>query len=217
MRIANFIPPVWLLVVGLCLSTVAGAAESSTPAMGVPKDLVVHLHAEINSLLEKAQAKDMPRIHGAIQIRLEEVVDFEAFARLALKRYFDRLSKKEMSQYLGSFRGLVQAAYLKRIKPGASHWIKARGEEFIGDRAKISVTVGSGGSEFDVDYLLRRGPDDTWRIYDIWIDDVSMARNYRSQFYRIYKSHGLDGDDGLIQHMERRQVEQRREQMNSLR
>ena len=63
-------------------------------------------------------------------------------------------------------------------------------------KAKLSTTVSSGDITADVDYKLHvpEGKSEWW-VYDIVIDEVSMMRNYRTQFAKIWKK---DGKEGLL-------------------
>jgi phospholipid transport system substrate-binding protein len=192
---------------------VQAQAEAEPADVESAKALIDRMHVQMDAFLSKANQANMPVVHSIVEKNLEKIFDLEAFASLALKRYYKKLKPKDQKDYIESFKGLVESTYLKRLKPGVSHWLKHRGEKIVDNRSKVSVTVGSDENEFDIDYLLMRDVNLGWRIYDIWIDDVSMARNYRSQFYKIYKSNGLRGSKGLIEHMNRRRKEQREESL----
>lgn len=187
------------------------AAQEEVAEVEAPRAMIEKMHAAMDKLLEKAKPGSMPVVHKIVEKNLEKTFDLETFASLAFKRYFKKLKPKDRKAYIRSFQGLIEATYTKRLKPGVSHWMKHRGEKIIENRSKVSITVGNDESEFDVDYLMELDSNLGWRIYDIWIDDVSMARNYRSQFYKIYKANGLRGPKGLIEHMDRRRKEQHKE------
>ena len=54
-------------------------------------------------------------------------------------------------------------------------------ERVTGDEARVATEVVTSGDRFAVDYTLHRGADG-WRVTDIVVEGVSLARNFRSQF-----------------------------------
>jgi len=207
MRFRKSFPVLLLCLSFLCSYGLLKAGPSETVPKG-PKGLIDRMHHEMAEIMSAATPSSMKAVRDSVKSKFAGLFDLETFARLAFKRYYNDLSKADRKAYLTSLRGLVEATYMKRLKPGTTYWMKHRGEQVIGQKAKVSITVGSKDTEFDVDYLLHQGTDDSWLIYDIWIDDVSLMRTYRSQFYKIYKEHGLHGENGLIGNMDRRQREQ---------
>lgn len=52
--------------------------------------------------------------------------------------------------------------------------------------------VQPGGQPVAVDYALEKNGD-SWKVYDIVIEGVSLVTNYRSQFSNEIKQSGMDG------------------------
>ena len=75
-------------------------------------------------------------------------------------------------------------------------------------KARVRTIIRSGDSEAEVAYLLVQRADVAWRAYDIVIYEVSMARNYRKEFYRLVKEKGFDG---LVDRIEERTREKEKE------
>ena len=187
-----------LFVVMMVVST--GASASTEDA----QNLIAQYHETIKKIL--SSSTDTPTVRSAIQTELAAMVDFPSFAKLALNKYFDGLKKSDKKAYTAAFKGLIEATYVKRIKPGGDHELIFRDDpEERKGKVMVFTTVAKGDNEVDIDYLLHQVDGQGWKIYDIWIDEVSMARNYRSQFYKIYKEHGLRGSKGLLTHMNQRQ------------
>jgi len=49
-----------------------------------------------------------------------------------------------------------------------------------------------GQAPLAVDYSLRKGGD-AWKIYDVKIEGISLAINYRASFAEEINTHGIDG------------------------
>ena len=179
------------------------ASASPQEAQG----LIEQYHSTIKNIL--SSSNDTPSVRNAIQTELAAMVDFPSFAKLALNKFFDGLKKSDKKAYTAAFKDLIEATYVKRIKPGGDHELMFRDDpEERKGKVMVFTTVAKGDNEVDIDYLLHKVDGQGWKINDIWIDEVSMARNYRSQFYKIYKEHGLRGPKGLLTHMTQRQREE---------
>ena len=196
--------PSLILVIGL----VCGPAGKASADAGTAKTLIETYHQSIKAIL--SGSKDTDKVRESIKQELASMVDFPAFSELALNRYYDSLNKKERSQYIDAFRKLIEATYVKRIKPGGDHELSFRDEpEEREGKVMVLTTVAKGDNEVDIDYLLHKDPTGKWKIYDILIDEVSMARNYRSQFYKIFKENGLGGPKGLLSHMTQQEAKEK--------
>jgi phospholipid transport system substrate-binding protein len=49
-----------------------------------------------------------------------------------------------------------------------------------------------------INYRLRLDDDQTWQVYDVVIDGVSLITNYRSQFTNVIRRQGIDGLISLL-------------------
>ena len=197
----------------LCTAVVFGVIMTSTPLAAAStleaQTLIDRYHTTIKKVL--SESSDTQKVRKGIKNELAAMVDFQSFAKLALNKYFDGLKKSDQKAYTAAFKELIEATYVKRIKPGGDHELIFRddAEERKG-KVMVFTTVAKGDNEVDIDYLLHQVTGQGWKVYDIWIDEVSMARNYRSQFYKIYKEHGLRGNKGLLAHMNQRQAEEKK-------
>ena len=59
-------------------------------------------------------------------------------------------------------------------------------------------------AETTIDYKLAQKGGDKWAVYDFITDDVSLLRNYRSEFGRIIKR---DGFPALLAKMKKKLAE----------
>jgi phospholipid transport system substrate-binding protein len=58
--------------------------------------------------------------------------------------------------------------------------------------ADVKTTIlQPGGQPIAVDYALEK-QSDTWKVYDIVIEGVSLVTNYRGQFTQEIRQNGLD-------------------------
>ena len=190
-RALLFVTLVLLALVVPASTALAAGAEGTDAA---PKSLIEDRHQKIRHYLSESPELSADQVREEVRKVLLTFVDFERVSQMAFKKHFDKLSEKQRKEYVETFRGLVQATYLKRLEPGKKFEMSFRGEpDLVKDKARVKTTIKSGDHEVDVDYLLYRGEDSNFRAYDLVIDEVSMARNYRREFYKLYKEKGFKG------------------------
>ena len=188
----------------LSLALIAMVAATSTAwaadPNADPKALIEDRHVEIRRYLSESPELSADQVREEVRKVLLTFVDFDRVGQMAFKRHFEKLSDARKKSYVEAFRGLVQATYLKRLEPGKKFEMSFRGEpDVVKDKARVRTTIKSGDHEVDVDYLLYRGEDGRYRAYDLVIDEVSMARNYRREFNRLFKDKGFKGLLGRLQ------------------
>ena len=157
-----------------------------------PKDVIAGNYAKIEAVI--ASEKPVDAMREDIKLQMESFVDYRELARLTVKKKWDEFSAAEQTKFEGLVKGLIQRNYAKRFKPDTSLKVTYNGEPvFRKGKAKLSTTVASGDVTADVDYKMHKPEGKTeWWVYDIVIDEVSMMRNYRTQFGKIWKEGGKD-------------------------
>ncbi len=137
--------------------------------------------------------------------RIAEVVfmqfDMRRMAKLALGRDWKGLSDAERCRFTGLFRDLLKKSYVATIDGYADEEISYRKEIIKGFKAEVKTLVISRiRGEIPLSYKLHV-EEGKWLIYDVIIENVSLVRNYRSQFGPIMKKKGFIG---LIAQMEKK-------------
>jgi phospholipid transport system substrate-binding protein len=129
-----------------------------------------------------------------ISLLMEGFVDFPEFGKLALGKYWDTINDKQRGEYLDEFKKLLKRTYLRRFTRGQDFAFSYRSGcrlNTAGDRMEVQTTIKSGETEVDVDYRFqKKGP--VWLAYDLVVDEVSVMRNYRTNFVKILKNEGFD-------------------------
>lgn len=119
---------------------------------------------------------------------VDEVFDFGQTARLSLGSYWDRLSPDERMEFVETFRGFINRAYMPNIEGADGVKLVYTGESLEGDRATVkSKVMTSGGSQIPLDFRLVQAGG-RWRLYDVNIEGTSLVGNYRMQFNKILRT-----------------------------
>ena len=170
-----------------------------------PKEVIANNYAKIEAVI--ASEKPVDAMREDIKRQMESFVDYRELARLTVKKKWEEFSSDEQIEFVGLVKGLIQGNYAKRFKPDTSLKVTYNGEPvFRKGKAKLSTTVASGDVTADVDYKMHKpeGKDEWW-VYDIVIDEVSMMRNYRTQFGKIWKD---GGKEALFKKLRKKEVKE---------
>ena len=209
MRNSTLTRAMMTLMAGLWLTSSALAAppapaETTAPD---PKQRIADVYAGVTKATQTVATQD--ELVTALTVTLDDLMDYEAFARRTLKTSWPTLTKVQRDTFMDRFKKLVVVVYAKRFKPrtafdvgwregGVKYKTEAKAE------AKVMSTIKGGSVSADVDYYLTFGGTATkgrWFVYDFEIDQVSMALNWRKRFESIIKK---DGFAALITKIEAR-------------
>ncbi|MEA3347530.1 MAG: ABC transporter substrate-binding protein [Pseudomonadota bacterium] len=128
--------------------------------------------------------------------RIAEVVflqfNMRRMAKLSLGRDWKGLSETERSRFTELFKNLLKKSYVATIDQYADEQVSYLKEIIKGSKAEVRTMIISGSREIPLNYKLQV-KDGKWLIYDVIIENVSLVRNYRSQFGPIVKKRGFDG------------------------
>jgi phospholipid transport system substrate-binding protein len=110
-----------------------------------------------------------------------ERFDIEYTTRLCLGRYWRDLNDRKREEFVNTFAELLKSTYIGRVEEYRDEVVVYGSERIEGDKALVKTVVVSKGVEIPLDYklVLRDG---YWYVYDVIVEEVSLVRNYRSQF-----------------------------------
>ena len=106
--------------------------------------------------------------------------------RSLAKNYDDR-TDKEREEFTVLFKKLLENSYASKIENYQNETINYLDEKIKGKYALVKTQIIRKDATIDVDYkLINEGGK--WTVYDFVIEEVSLIRNYRSQFSKIIKT-----------------------------
>jgi len=106
--------------------------------------------------------------------------------RSLAKNYKDR-TDKEREEFTELFKKLLENSYASKIENYRNETINYLDEKIKGKYALVKTQIVRKDATIDVDYkLINEGGE--WTVYDFVIEEVSLIRNYRSQFSKIIKT-----------------------------
>lgn len=152
-----------------------------------PMKAIKQTNARIDKLLAK---KKSAKTDQQLKAEVNKFLDFRELARRSLGKHWKTRSADERKEFVSILRQLIEHNYLKQARKNTGQKVDYRGEKVRGKKAKVTTAIKVKKKrrmqEVLVVYKLRK-KDGRWVVYDVITDDVSIVRNYRSQFYRIIK------------------------------
>ena len=110
--------------------------------------------------------------------------------RSLAKNYKDR-TDKERQEFTVLFKKLLENSYASKIENYQNETINYVAEKIKGNYALVKTQIVRKDATIDVDYKLIN-ENGEWTVYDFVIEEVSLIRNYRSQFSKIIKTESYD-------------------------
>jgi phospholipid transport system substrate-binding protein len=139
--------------------------------------------------------------------KLKEIVlpqfDSREIAKRALGIHWRNRTEDERNEFIQLFIKLVEKSYgslLDRYTTNVQFFFDQ--ERIEDDFAEVDTRILAPPQDkpYSVNYRLHK-LEGTWLIYDVVIENVSMVRNYRSQFGRVISKSSYEG---LVQAIERK-------------
>ncbi len=167
-----------ILVVGLSL--VAFAAEDPVAAIK-KKD------GELQALLRKSNhtAKEKERVKDL----LSDSFDFEMLAKKSLSaKDWDAQDAASQEKFVSEFKRMVRNSSAKRLELyRADSTIYEPAKMKKDNEARVVAHLWNKGKEAVLEYKMTQ-VNGKWMAWDLVIDDLSTARNYKDQFSQILKT-----------------------------
>lgn len=180
-----------MLAVILMIAVVPPACAEQSPT-DVVKALVnpaLQILADKTTPLKDRQEKLRQLVSG-------DLFDFTAMARSALGLHWKDLNDQQRQEFTQVFTAFLRDSYISRIHDYSGEQVKVNflAETDLGDgRSEVKTTIEqpNGKAPIQVNYSLRK-ENGKWLIYDIAVDNISIAANYRNQFNRVINNQGFD-------------------------
>jgi phospholipid transport system substrate-binding protein len=152
------------------------------------------LETNIEAALAVLQKKDLgqqEKNKEVIKI-VEPIFDFNLMARLALgRKHWQDLSEKNRERFVDLFVARLKTSYIDKLSLYTDEKVAYDTPVQEGIKIQIPTSVISKNNRIAMMYKLYQSPN-SWKIYDIEIEGVSLISTYRSQFYDILSKGTID-------------------------
>jgi phospholipid transport system substrate-binding protein len=165
----------------------------SASAQAAPVSAEVFLKGAVDDTLAVAYAAEgKGTLPERIRPTLERFFSFESLTRRAVGPGWRSFKPEEQKRTIELFSTLIIRTYSERFDPAVRPEISFGPEvQLERGRREVSSTIRYDGSNYNVTYRLE--PDgESWRVFDVIIEGVSMVLNYRSQFESLQNRGGAE-------------------------
>lgn len=176
----------WIIIM-LLLLFLAVPCSAATPSATQAVETQVHQLLQILQSHAPDQAKK-----SDIRQLVKGFFDFDIMSRLALSYHWKEISDAQRARFVDMYQQLLESTYMDRLLAYKGEKVNFPGETTLAeDRVQVDSRVVSDNGPIVVNYrlVLEHGQ---WRVYDLIIENVSMAQNYRSQFASILQNRSMD-------------------------
>jgi phospholipid transport system substrate-binding protein len=166
-------------------------AQAAEPAV----DSTTMLRTAVNEVLAIAYDGQTATTPLAVRVRpaLEKYFNFQAVTRRAIGPGWRQFTPEQQERATFLFTDLVIRSYANRFeigdRPGITYANAVIPDPKRPALQEISTTIDYAGKNYSVVYRVEQSGD-SWRIYDVNIEGVSMIANWRSQLDPIYQRGG---------------------------
>jgi phospholipid transport system substrate-binding protein len=174
----------------LAMVTLTRSAEADQGPMDVVKGLVtpaLQVLGDKTTPLKERQDKLRSLVSSTN-------FDFTAMARSALGMHWKDINDQQRADFTTTFTSFLQDSYLSRIQDYSGQKVNYLGQSDLdAGRSEVKTTIEQpdGKAPIQVNYMLRQDGG-KWLIYDVTVDNISIAANYRNQFNRVINNQGFD-------------------------
>ncbi len=175
-------------IIALCL-LVAASAFASPKADPVSE---VRRHdEELQAMLKRYNPSDKSQ-QDSLKQMINGMFSFPELGKRALGKTWATLKKPQQDSFVAVFRRMVENSSIKRLESYRADSTKYSPVVGKGDKTVVTAKVFNKGKSSKVVYkLFPEG--DTWKAWDLVLDEVSSLRSYRDQFSTIVAKEGFDG------------------------
>jgi len=191
-----------LVLLGAFPALVSGATATATPGPG-PQQLMEQVSRDMQQAIDAdrdALSKDPAKLRALIDRLLLPHFDTDYAARMVLGLHWRNASESQRKRFIEAFYQSLMKDYGDAMLQFKRDQLKIL--PFRGDPAASTATVRTevmrDGKVVPVNFSLRRTPSG-WKVWDVTIEGISYARNFRNDFGTEVNQQGLEH---LIQRLE---------------
>lgn len=181
------------VVVGLlCMASVAQAEIIA------PDVLIKTTVDEVLAIVKQdkdIQSGNQKKILEMVESKVLPHFDFVHMTRLSVGKSW-RTATPEQKQALASeFRNMLVRTYTKAFTVYRDQTVEIKPLKIAPDATEVTVKTSinkPGASPIPVNYEMEKGAD-TWKVFDLTIEGVSLVTSYRGTFSSEIQEKGIDG------------------------
>ncbi|MBL9043648.1 MAG: ABC transporter substrate-binding protein [Myxococcales bacterium] len=196
---------------GLATVLTEGPARAATAVPASPKATLQRLNGSCERLLRmktEPGSTEENRVKVEIKQYASELLDYTELCKRALGEHWSKMPEDKRLDFVATLKELIERNYIRQLRTNLDYVVNYGEESIDAKEAKVATALrlATKGkvTEVQIDYRLIQQPDGSWKVYDVITDELSLVRNYRTQFQRII---GGNNYDGLLSRMKSKLAE----------
>lgn len=176
----------------------AGLIAQSALAQDTPDALVRKNTTEILAALKADKdlaAGNQKKIEKLADEKILPLFNFVRMTQLAVGRNWRDANDTQKKSLIDEFRTLLVRTYSTSLTQFRNQTIDVKPMKIAAADTEVVVktqVIQPGGQPIPIDYSMEKSGD-SWKVYDVLIDGVSLVTNYRSSFNTEIQKSGIDG------------------------
>jgi phospholipid transport system substrate-binding protein len=173
----------------ICILTVGVVLLASTyAAAATPLQTVENrVHQLLSVLKDRSLSGKVGEEKKKAEIRSisNSLFDFTELSRFTLGAGWRRFDPQQRKRFVDLYRELLESVYMSRLLEYKDQKVIFKREVNLSDtRREVQTAIVTDNGDIPMNYRMIQ-KDGVWKVYDVIIENVSLAGNYRSQFRSI--------------------------------
>lgn len=184
--------PAAALSAALLLTLLLAAPALAGPAMAQTKAQV----DKVLSILRDPAFAD-PGTKEAQRDKLrgvaDEFFDWTALARRAAALEWRSMNPEQRQEFTRLFSRILEKTYMDKVQSYSGEVVRYDKETALDkDKADVETMIVTSSKEIPIAYRLYDTGGGVWRVYDVFVEGVSLVKNYRTQFRDILAKNSVE-------------------------
>jgi len=177
-----------LLFLILLLPAPAVSQDNPTSYIRANVDRVLSILTSPEYEAETDKTEQLRQIEAVV----DNFFDAEELSKRSLGQYWKIFTPEQKQEFQPLFLRLIKQVYLKKSITYNGEVVNYNQEIIKSDTlAEVHTTVTSPSLNIPIIYYMIR-KDVSWKVYDVSVENVSLIKNYRSQFRSILQNNSPD-------------------------
>ena len=140
-------------------------------------------------------AGDQKKVEKLADEKVLPFFNFTRMTQLAVGRSWRDANDAQKKSLIDEFRTLLVRTYSTSLSQFRNQTIDVKPTKMAAGETEVVVKTQvnqPGGQPIPIDYSMEKSGD-SWKVFDVLIDGVSLVTNYRSSFATEIQKSGIDG------------------------
>ncbi len=166
-------------------------AEGASGAARVVQDMTT----QVLQILQKKNGEQVtPALKKQVEKAIVPHIDFTTMSQYVMARYWRQMTPAQQQEFSRLFKDLLVRTYSNALNRYHGQTVRILGSQQISQNppvAQVNMKIYEpDGNSIPVIYALL-DESGQWRIYNVYIDGVSLVLNYRQSFGNIASQQGI--------------------------